>query len=454
MVFSSISFLFLYLPVFFLLYFLLPVIFRNTFILLASLLFYFWGEGGYLLILIYYIVINYLIGILIEKSINKNKLINSKILLSIGILLNTITLIYYKYSEFILTDIFKIKINEIHLPIGISFYTFQAISYLIDIYKKDIIAQKNIINFGMYKALFPQLIAGPIVRYIDISKEIISRETDLILFKEGIERFIIGLGKKVLLANPLGAYADIVFQQNPGSLQSSGVWLGILAYTLQIYYDFSGYSDMAIGLGRMMGFHFLENFNYPYISCSIKEFWRRWHISLSSWFRDYLYIPLGGNKKGNFRTYLNLILVFLLCGFWHGANFTFLVWGAWHGLFLVLERIGLDSFLQNRNKVIQWIYTIVIISIGWVFFRADSLEYAIQYIFQMFKFQFEGEIFPMEKRTILVFILGFIFAYDWNSISSIYRSTKLKSAILIIIFILSISNLAVSTYNPFIYFRF
>ncbi len=454
MVFSSISFLFLYLPVFFLLYFLLPVIFRNTFILLASLLFYFWGEGGYLLILIYYIVINYLIGILIEKSNNKNKLINSKILLFIGILLNTITLIYYKYSEFILTDIFKIKINEIHLPIGISFYTFQAISYLIDVYKKDIIAQKNIINFGMYKALFPQLIAGPIVRYIDISKEIISRETDLILFKEGIERFIIGLGKKVLLANPLGAYADIVFQQNPGSLQSSGVWLGILAYTLQIYYDFSGYSDMAIGLGRMMGFHFLENFNYPYISCSIKEFWRRWHISLSSWFRDYLYIPLGGNKKGNFRTYLNLILVFLLCGFWHGANFTFLVWGAWHGLFLVLERIGLDSFLQNRNKVIQWIYTIVIISIGWVFFRADSLEYAIQYIFQMFKFQFEGEIFPMEKRTILVFILGFIFAYDWNSISSIYRSTKLKSAILIIIFILSISNLAVSTYNPFIYFRF
>ncbi len=454
MVFSSISFLFLYLPVFFLLYFLFPVIFRNTFILLASLLFYFWGEGGYLLILIYYIVINYLIGILIEKSNNKNKLINSKILLFIGILLNTITLIYYKYSEFILTDIFKIKINEIHLPIGISFYTFQAISYLIDVYKKDIIAQKNIINFGMYKALFPQLIAGPIVRYIDISKEIISRETDLILFKEGIERFIIGLGKKVLLANPLGAYADIVFQQNPGSLQSSGVWLGILAYTLQIYYDFSGYSDMAIGLGRMMGFHFLENFNYPYISCSIKEFWRRWHISLSSWFRDYLYIPLGGNKKGNFRTYLNLILVFLLCGFWHGANFTFLVWGAWHGLFLVLERIGLDSFLQNRNKVIQWIYTIVIISIGWVFFRADSLEYAIQFIFQMFKFQFEGEIFPMEKRTILVFILGFIFAYDWNSISSIYRSTKLKSAILIIIFILSISNLAVSTYNPFIYFRF
>jgi alginate O-acetyltransferase complex protein AlgI len=253
----------------------------------------------------------------------------------------------------------------------------------------------------------------------------------------------------------LGLYADEVFSRDPNTLQSLGAWMGILAYTLQIYYDFSGYSDMAIGLGRMMGFHFLENFNYPYTSHSIKEFWRRWHISLSSWFRDYLYIPLGGNKKGNTRTYLNLLLVFVLCGLWHGANYTFLFWGAWHGLFLVLERGGLDQFLEKRLNVIQWIYTFLVVSIGWVFFRALSIEYGISYTMQMLNFKLNGDFIPMGNRTLLVLLLGILFSYDWtNYFKTKHISNSLKSILLLLLFLLSISNLAVSTYNPFIYFRF
>ena len=455
MVFSSVSFLFLFLPIFFLFYILVPKIIRNIFILLSSLLFYYWGEGIYLSILLIYIIFNYSLGILIEKNLKNFKLKNTKIIVTIGILLNILILIYYKYFNFIINIFNNNEITGIHLPIGISFYTFQSISYLIDVSRGDVNAEKNPINFGMYIALFPQLIAGPIVRYIDISREIVKRNITIELFKEGVERFILGLAKKVLIANPLGLYADEVFSRDPSSLQSLGAWMGIFAYTLQIYYDFSGYSDMAIGLGRMMGFHFLENFNYPYVSLSIKEFWRRWHISLSSWFRDYLYIPLGGNKKGNIRTYLNLLVVFILCGFWHGANYTFLFWGAWHGLFLVLERSGLDQFLEKRVYVVQWLYTILIVSIGWVFFRALSIEYGMKYTIQMFSFQFEGDFIPMGKRTVLVFMMGIIFSYDWSSyFKKIKMRFTLKSILLLILFILSISNLAVSTYNPFIYFRF
>ncbi len=455
MVFSSVSFLFLFLPIFFLFYILVPKIIRNIFILLSSLLFYYWGEGIYLSILLIYIIFNYSLGILIEKNLKNFKLKNTKIIVTIGILLNIIILIYYKYFIFIINIFNNNEITGIHLPIGISFYTFQSISYLIDVSRGDVNAEKNPINFGMYIALFPQLIAGPIVRYIDISREIVKRNITIELFKEGVERFILGLAKKVLIANPLGLYADEVFSRDPSSLQSLGAWMGIFAYTLQIYYDFSGYSDMAIGLGRMMGFHFLENFNYPYVSLSIKEFWRRWHISLSSWFRDYLYIPLGGNKKGNIRTYLNLLVVFILCGFWHGANYTFLFWGAWHGLFLVLERSGLDQFLEKRVYVVQWLYTILIVSIGWVFFRALSIEYGMKYTIQMFSFQFEGDFIPMGKRTVLIFMMGIIFSYDWSSyFKTIKMRFTLKSILLLILFILSISNLAVSTYNPFIYFRF
>jgi alginate O-acetyltransferase complex protein AlgI len=455
MVFSSVSFLFLFLPIFFLFYITVPKIFKNIIILFSSLLFYFWGEGIYLSILLIYVIINYTLGILIERNINNYKLINSKNIVTIGILLNISILLYYKYYYFIINIFTNNQNIGIHLPIGISFYTFQSISYLIDVSRRDVNAEKNPLNFGMYIALFPQLIAGPIVRYIDISSEIVNRNLSMELFKQGIERFIIGLAKKVLIANPLGLYADEVFSRDPNTLQSLGAWMGILAYTLQIYYDFSGYSDMAIGLGRMMGFHFLENFNYPYTSHSIKEFWRRWHISLSSWFRDYLYIPLGGNKKSNTRTYLNLLLVFILCGLWHGANYTFLFWGAWHGLFLVLERGGLDQFLEKRLKVIQWIYTFLVVSIGWVFFRALSIEYGISYTIQMLSFKLNGDFFPMGNRTLLVLFLGILFSYDWsNYFKTIYISNSLKSILLLILFLLSISNLAVSTYNPFIYFRF
>lgn len=482
MLFSSIIFIFLFLPIFLGVYFLLKKEYRNFFILLASLLFYFWGEGRYVLVMIMYMISNYFFGLWIErrKLSTETSLLTAKTVLVLGLVFNIGFLLFFKYFNFIITNAnfilekisdFQFGNPEIHLPIGISFFTFQAVSYIIDIYRRDVQAQKNLINFSMYKALFPQLIAGPIVRYKDVSNQITDRTVTPSIFSDGIQRFIIGLAKKVLIANTVGSVADAVFALHPSELSFGVAWLGIVCYSIQIYFDFSGYSDMAIGLGKMMGFDFLENFNYPYISKSIREFWRRWHISLSSWFRDYLYIPLGGNRMGPVRNYFNLLFVFFLCGLWHGASWLFVIWGLWHGLFLILERTKVGTFLDNRHPVIQHLYMILIVMIGWVFFRAENLTHALELFKTMFGF---GDLHIryiwefLNIKNIIAIILGIMFSTPLfeTLTTNIKNNENLNKTFLPVIFkegyntallalfVLCVIILSSSTYNPFIYFRF
>ena len=332
------TFIFIFLPVVLAAYYLLRPAYRNTVLLMASLFFYAWGEPRYLLIMLFTITINYCGAMLIDTYRSRAKLI-----LCLSILANLGILVYFKYTNFIFENInalFRGNLEFIHviMPIGISFYTFQAMSYLVDVYRKDCSVQKNFYDLMLYIVLFPQMIAGPIVKYHDVEQQIKSRETTLEDFSAGLRRFIVGLAKKVLIANSMGAVVERIFTSDTATFSTPIAWLGAVAYTFQLYYDFSGYSDMAIGLGRMFGFRFLENFNYPYISSSITEFWRRWHISLSTWFKEYLYIPLGGNRCGNVRTYFNLFVVFVATGVWHGASWNFVLWGLWHGFFIILER--------------------------------------------------------------------------------------------------------------------
>jgi len=384
MIFSSVTFLFLFLPLVLAGSFFAGQRYRNHVLFAASLLFYLWGEGGYLLLLLFSILATFYLGRMLETSSGTRQ----KILLGLGVLVNLLPLFFFKYLHFTveaLAPIFVFAGQEpwqtgaIHLPAGISFFTFQAISYLIDVYRRVVPAEQRILNCGLYIAMFPQLIAGPIVRYHDIARQLVQRTVTSQGFALGAERFVFGLAKKVLLADPLGAKADQLFSLPLQELSTGDAWLGAICFTLQIYYDFSGYSDMAIGLGRMFGFTLPENFRYPYISRSMREFWRRWHISLSTWLRDYLYIPLGGSRNGLPHTLANLLIVFLLCGLWHGANWTFVVWGLWHGLFLVLER--LVPLQQNSvlRQGLGWLYTTVVVIIGWVIFRSPSMEFAFQY---------------------------------------------------------------------------
>lgn len=385
MIFSSITFLFLFLPVIFLLVFVSGKRFRNLALLAGSLFFYAWGEGIFCSLLIGSMVVNYFLALRIERSSSSQQ----KFFLVLGVITNLSPLFILKYAGFFAATLSSITgfevfdnhaTRSIYLPAGISFFTFQAISYLVDVYRKIVPAEQRIINCGLYISMFPQLIAGPIVRYHDIAKQLSHRVVTRSDFAEGAERFILGLGKKVLLADPLGSKADMIFLLPMAELSTPAAWLGAICFSLQIYYDFSGYSDMAIGLGRMFGFRFPENFNYPYISRSMREFWRRWHISLSTWLRDYLYIPLGGNRKGTSRTYINLLIVFLLCGLWHGANWTFIVWGGWHGLFLIFERL----FPGRKKTVVRgsvgWLYTSLVVLVGWVIFRSPDLASAMDYL--------------------------------------------------------------------------
>ena len=346
MVFSSPVFLLVFLPATLFFTLILPRRFQNIMLLIASLFFYAWGGVSFSLIIVSSITINYIVGRQIAKREGKKGAKNALIL---GLVLNLLLLGIFKYANFIIDNLNvvfdwihlePVKMNSIYLPIGISFFTFQAISYIVDVYKKKTPAQKNLIDLALYISLFPQLIAGPIVRYHDIAKQLRNRIPGIKKFASGVERFILGLAKKVLIANTFALVADKIFALEIAEMSTSMAWLGAVAYTFQIYFDFSGYSDMAIGLGRMFGFEILENFNFPYISKSIREFWRRWHISLSNWFRDYLYIPLGGNRKTQGRVFLNLLIVFFLTGFWHGAAWNFVIWGLFHGLFLVIERVG------------------------------------------------------------------------------------------------------------------
>ncbi len=425
------------------------------------------------------IISNYIFGILINNAQNTASSNKPLIMVSLGIMVNIAILVSFKYANFIADNInvllshfqlASIDISPIHLPLGISFFTFQAISYIVDIYRKEVLSQKNIFNLALYISLFPQLIAGPIIRYHDINLQITNRSHSIELLASGIKKFICGLAKKMLIANSLGEVADNIFSLNNNDLTTPIAWLGVLCYTLQIYFDFSGYSDMAIGLGRMFGFRFLENFNYPYIATSVREFWRRWHISLSTWFRDYVYFSLGGNRVPTLKVYRNLLLVFILTGIWHGASWNFLVWGLFHGFFLASEHAGLNKIIDKFWQPIQHLYLLSIIIISWVFFRADNLVTAIDYLGVMFSFnQFHTTAFQFFQVTtseaVYAFFIGCILAtpvYPW-SIKKLSQVRTLSPSLLsnisavsipTILLLLSIFKVASSTYNPFIYFRF
>ena len=480
MVFSSIIFLFIFLPSVLLLYYTLPRSLQNSLLLLSSLVFYAWGEGQYVLIMLFSIAMNYFVGLGLAKAQGKHR----QLLLAIGIVLNFLPLLFFKYSAFLLLNLHSLvggvvplpaESLKVHLPAGISFFTFQSVSYVVDIYRGTTAPQKHVIRLGLYISLFPQLIAGPIVRYHDIVSQIARRHVSIEGFAEGVERFVLGLGKKVLIANPLGNVADIIFGQPVEMLSTPLAWLGIVSYSLQIYFDFSGYSDMAIGLGRMFGFTYLENFKYPYISKTLREFWTRWHISLSSWFRDYLYIPLGGNRGGSWRTAFNLLTVFFLCGLWHGASWNFVLWGLFHGAFLFLERGVFGGFLKRVPAVISHIYVLLVVSIAWVFFRAETPTQALAFLGKMFDCSSLKQLSPdvlinLNGYFAFIFFLAVIFSmpvrqmlHKWGTCQkSDAEATRplslcgyvLKTGVLSSILLLVSMSLATGSYNPFIYFRF
>lgn len=471
MVFSSITFLFLFLPFVLITYYLISKKFRNFFLTIASLFFYAWGEKQLVMLMVFSIAINYLGGLVINYLSQDKNGKKAKISTLIFVLVNVLILGYYKYTNFFIDTINDIglvqfsTINEILLPIGISFFTFQGMSYLIDVYYKKVPPQKNFMSLALYISMFPQLIAGPIVRYIDVLKQIETERTFRAnQFREGIFRFITGLFKKVIIANQMGFIANEVMN-NSAEVGTLSLWIGIICYSFQIYFDFSGYSDMAIGLGKMFGFDFLENFNYPYISKSIQEFWRRWHISLSTWFRDYLYIPLGGNRKGNFRTYFNLILVFFVTGLWHGASWNFIIWGLFHGFFLIIERVGFGSILKKIPRFLGHLYTLLVVLIGWVFFRSETLRDALLYLKGMFSYNSTGnEVIYQYFNPYLIFVLILAIVFSTpvigkfsNLASKVMARPHQKILVyplMLVLFLLSLLELAESNYNPFIYFRF
>lgn len=464
MIFSSTIFIFIFLPTVLLIYYAIPLKYipaKNAVLLVASLIFYGWGEPKNILLMLLSIACNYAFGLGIGKCQSENREKGRKAILILSLVYNLGTLFFFKYFNFVTGGAFE----YIALPIGISFFTFQIMSYTLDVYLGNVKPQHSIFKLGLYLSLFPQLIAGPIVRYIDVDAELTVRTYDVDLVFRGISRFIMGFTKKVLISNTVAALADTAFSVGNG-LNAATAWLGAICYALQIYYDFSGYSDMAIGMGHMIGFHFLENFNYPYISASMQEFWRRWHISLSTWFRDYLYIPLGGNRKGKVRTYINLIIVFACTGIWHGAALTFFIWGLYHGLFLIIERLGFGKLLAKLPKIVGRVYTLLAVLIGWVLFRADTLGDALKYIGAMFNFGnigLERAAAQLDNVTGVAIVLGIIFSaplLPWmrKKLESL-DGGKTSAYILNVagclgLFILSVVFLTGSDYNPFIYFRF
>lgn len=468
MVFSTAAFLYAFLPAFLLCYVLLP--WKNAVALLFSLLFFSWGEGVYLILLLAVIGVNYIVGGLVSGVDNANR---RRVFLGVGVALNLSTLAYYKYAAFIVADVLGLAVSESalpQLPLGISFFIFQSMSYLIDVYRREAPAARSVFDLALYIALFPQLIAGPIVRYGSIAEALRHRHVSFDQAFRGIQLFVLGLSYKVLVANNTAEIADAVFAIAPEQLAFGTAWLGMVAYTLQIFFDFAGYSLMAIGLGRIMGFQFPQNFNYPYVSRSITEFWRRWHMSLSNWFRDYLYIPLGGNRAGAWCTYRNLLLVFLLCGLWHGAAWTFVAWGLFHGFFLVLERGGLGAMLERLPRPIAHLYVLLLVMIAWVLFRAETFSYAGGFIQALFVAADGIEIVTvaevLSRENAMFMCIGIVFCLPllestrwrtWDNNTSVVRSTSqyLMDA-MITLLLLSICSVYVmsSTYNPFIYFRF
>ena len=462
MVFSSLSFLFYFLPTILFLYYILPKKFRygrNFVLLIGSLFFYFVGEPKAIVVMLLSIFINYIGGIAVNSGGEKQR----KISLTIVVILNLTILFYYKYLMFIVGNLskifdFSVETKSIYMPIGISFFTFQGMSYVFDVYMKNAEVKKNPLDIALYISLFPQLIAGPIVRYKTIADEIDGRVETLDLFSTGVIRFIVGLSKKVLLANKFGIIADEIFKLNGNyNLSVPLSWFGVLMFALQIYYDFSGYSDMAIGLGKMFGFNFLENFDYPYISKSITEFWRRWHMSLGTWFRDYIYIPLGGNRVSVPRHILNMFIVWFLTGFWHGASWNYIIWGLYFFVFLVIEKYVFGNKFEKVPKIFRHLYALIVILVGWVIFKEENSFLLLKYLKAMFSVGLKptigGVTYYLKEYYIEIF-LGIIFSA--NILKAFEKGKKTIPAISIyfILLILSIVSLFSSSYNPFIYFRF
>ncbi len=471
MVFSSIIFLTVFLPCVGILYYLVPKWMRNAVLLLFSLLFYAWGEPRYLFLMIGSILIHFMAGLLLERTQSPKR---KKAVLVSAILLNLGTLAVFKYERMILNGIEvltgqTISFMALALPIGISFYTFQAMSYLIDVYRGKTGANHHILSFATYIAMFPQLIAGPIVRYETVQKELDDREETWEDLSEGLNRFVVGLGKKVLLANSFGSLWDEIRLLDGSSLSTADAWIGLVAFSLQIYFDFSGYSDMAIGLGRMFGFHFSENFQYPYESKSITEFWRRWHISLGSWFREYVYIPMGGNRRGVARQMVNLLAVWMLTGLWHGASMNFVLWGIYYAFFLILEKVFLGKVLVKIPKIFSWLYTMFVVVIGWGIFSIVDMKKPLDFFAALFPFlgRVNGVGLIHNEAVYRAISYSGVWVLGAVSMTSLMHRLMQKSmkrfpyAVKIAqlfgtaaLLLLCIACIVSDTYNPFLYFRF
>jgi alginate O-acetyltransferase complex protein AlgI len=482
MVFSVPVFLFLYLPGIVVAYFLTPRALRNTLLLLASLFFYLWGERDWVLVLQGSIAANYALGCWLDGVRGRRA---ARRVLALAVAVNLGLLATFKYANFLVDNlnallvplhVHPLRLAPVHLPLGISFFTFHALSYVIDVYRQEVPALKNPVNFALYIAFFPQSIAGPIVRYHDVAKQLVHRLVTLEGFALGVRRFILGLAKKMLIANTLAVPADAIFALPRSELTGGLAWLGAVCYALQIYFDFSGYSDMAIGLARLFGFEFRENFNYPYAAASVTDFWRRWHISLSSWYRDYLYVPLGGNRHGAGRTYFNLVTVFFLCGLWHGASWTFIVWGLYHGAFLVLERVGLGRLLEAAWAPLRHGYALLVVLVGWVLFRAATFAQATAFLKAMAGFGRGAGVWYSPALYLNAGVLGALVLGALAAQPLLPRLVQLRDrltapggrlayalepvlaftpvAVLLALLLVSAMLMAGGTYNPFIYFRF
>ena len=470
MVFSSFVYLLAFFPIVLVLYYVLPKKVRNLLLLIFSLLFYAWGEPIYVLIMVLSTVIDYTNGLCIEHYKKKEKPGWAKFILVLDVCFNLGILGFFKYTDFVLESINSItgagiSLLHIALPIGISFYTFQTMSYTIDVYRGVVPAQKNILTFATYVTLFPQLIAGPIVQYKTVEAELEDRKVDVNTFCTGVFRFTIGLAKKVILANQIGALFDTI--QGLNQLSVATAWLGAISYAFQIYFDFSGYSDMAIGLGKMFGFHFLENFNYPYISQSISEFWRRWHISLGAWFREYVYIPLGGNRRGLGRQLFNIFVVWMLTGLWHGAEWNFVLWGVYFGIFLLLEKFILLKWLDKIPRVFRHIYTLFVVLVSWVIFAITDFGQMVAYVKTMFGGGaplWDGNFLYYIRTNGVLLILLVICSLDYKTWMKNHPKVRAvvngrgaevaRIAIMLVLFVVSFSFLVGDSYNPFLYFRF
>ena len=466
MVFSSVVFLYIFLPIMLLLYFIVPKKFKNAIMILASLIFFVWGEIRYILIMLLLAIMDFFCGKKITQY-NDNK--KKKLFyLLINVTVNLSILFFFKYADFIIKNIntiigLNIPLLNIPLPIGVSFNTFQSLSYIIDVYRGNVKSEKSFYNYLTYTTLFPQIIAGPIVRYETVDEELETKNISLDNFSLGMKRFIIGLGKKVLIANNVGVLWNVIETGSYSELTMSFAWLGMVAFALQIYFDFSGYSDMAIGLAKIFGMDFDENFNYPYISKSITEFWRRWHITLGSWFRDYIYIPLGGNRKGFAKQIRNILIVWFLTGAWHGASWNFILWGVYFGVILILEKLFILKILDKSPKIISHIYCIILVLVSWSIFAFEDLSKVINYIKAMFinNSIYNNETIYYFRNYIFIIIIGVICSVPlWKNIKE--RIDKKNSKTLefittlgyVAIFILSTASLVTDTFNPFLYFRF